>query len=504
MFQKILSVWLCFGLCSIMCAQNSFQIKGSVIDAHTLKPIEGANIIGKGVFSISSKTGAFTIKNVVKNTYALTISHMGYASQKVNIIVSPEMETVKILLNEASTALDEVEVHSKSKQRISKETPVVSHIVSKEFLDKNRENSLMQTLSKIPGVSTITIGSGQSKPVIRGLGFNRVAVVQNGIKHEAQQWGNDHGLEIDQYGINNIQIIKGPASLVYGSDAIAGVVDIQPNKIPLLNSFNGEVNVLGESNNDLLGISAGIETRKEKWFYRGRLTFRDYGDYKVPTDKINYENYIFELHDNNLRNTAGKEANASFSVGYVSENLKSETFFSNVNAKNGFFANAHGLEVRTSSIDYDSSNRDIDLPFHKVNHFKITNNTSWTKGDHAFHFDLGFQNNHREEHSEPVPHGYMPKPSDSKERQFNKNTYALNVRDVFKPNDLHDLVAGINVEFQDNNIGGWGFLIPNYNRFSIGAFVYDQFEIQPDLHLLAGIRYDYGLMDSKSYFDWYP
>lgn len=499
-----MSVWLCFSLCSIAFAQNSFQIKGIVRNVNTLLPIEGANIIGEGLFSISSATGAFIINNVVEDSYVFTISHIGYAPKTVTVIVEPEMGIVQVYLNESSTVLKEVEVHGKSKYRIVKETPIVSHTVSKEFLDENRENSLMQTLSKIPGVSTINIGSGQSKPAIRGLGFNRVVVVQNGIKHEAQQWGNDHGLEIDQYGIENIQIIKGPASLVYGSDAIAGVVDIQPNKIPLQNSFDGEVNILGESNNDLLGVSTSIEARKEKWFYRGRLTYRDYGDYKVPTDIINYENYIFELYDNNLRNTAGKEANASFSVGYVSDDIKTETFFSNVNAKNGFFANAHGLEVRTSSIDYDSSNRDIDLPFHKVNHFKIMNNTSVIMGKHTFYFDLGYQNNHREEHSEPVPHGYMPKPSNNKEREFNKNTFSLNMRNAIKLNDQHDIIAGINVEYQDNNIGGWGFLIPEYNRFTIGTFAYDQFEIHPDLHFLVGIRYDYGLVDTKSYYDWFP
>ena len=504
MFYKILSTWLCFSLCSIAVAQESFQIKGFIMNASTLQPINGANIIGEGLFSISSSTGEFSINNVNEGDLTITLSHVGYASKTMVVKVTKKVKEFKVYLKESATNLNEIEVYGKSKSRKIKETPTVTYSVSKEFFDENRGNSLMQTLSKIPGVSTIAIGSGQSKPVIRGLGFNRVAVVQNGIKHEAQQWGNDHGLEIDQYGIEDIKIIKGPISLLYGSDAIAGVVDIQLSKIPLQNSFNGEVNLLAESNNDLLGVSAGVQARKEKWFYRGRLTYRDYGDYKVPTDKISYENYIFELYDNNLRNTAGKEANASFSVGYVSDAIKTETFISNVNAKNGFFANAHGLEVRTSSIDYDSSNRDIDLPFHKVNHFKITNNTAVALGNHTVHFDLGYQNNHREEHSEAVPHGYMPKPSDSKEREFTKNTYALNVRDAFKPNNQHDIVIGLNTEYQDNNIGGWGFLIPKYNRFTIGAFAYDQFEINPNLHFLAGVRYDFGLLDTKSYFDWYP
>ncbi|RPE00252.1 TonB-dependent receptor [Aureibaculum marinum] len=499
----MLSIWLCFSLYSNVFAQDTFDIKGYVENGKTRQPIEGANVIGESLFAVTSSKGVFTFSNVKKGTYSFTISHMSYESKTIQIVVGPEMKEFTISLDESSTALEEVSIMAKSKKREVQESPTVSQIVSKEFLDLNRENSLMQTLKKIPGVSTISIGSGQSKPVIRGLGFNRVVVVQNGIKHEAQQWGNDHGLEIDQYGIENIQIIKGPASLVYGSDAIAGVVDIQPNKIPIQNSFKGEVNVVGESNNDLLGISAGVQARKEKWFYRGRLTYRDYADYKVPTDQINYENYIFTLHENNLRNTAGKEANASFSIGYVSENVTSETFISNVNAKNGFFANAHGLEVRTSSIDYDSSNRDIDLPYHKVNHFKIMNNTSMTLGNHTLHLELGYQNNHREEHSEPVPHGYMPKPFGSKEREFTKNTYALNIRDAFNPNKKHDVITGINIEYQDNNIGGWGFLIPEYNRFTIGAFAYDQVEVSHNLHFLAGIRYDFGLLQSKSYYDWF-
>ena len=304
----------------------------------------------------------FIIKNLSQGTHTLYISHVGFKTKEFTLHVKENMQTPVVALSIATTNLDEIEVHGKSKNRKLQETPTVSYEIDEEFLKQNRENSLMQTLDKLPGVSTINIGSGQSKPVIRGFGFNRVSVVQNGIKHEAQQWGSDHGLEIDQYGIEAIQIIKGPASLLYGSDAIAGVVNIKPAAVPIKNSFKGDVNLLGESNNDLYGISAGIQKRNNKWFYNGRITYRDYGDYKVPTDKINYENYIFELHKNNLRNTAGKEANASFSLGFITDHLKTVTYISNVNAKNGFFANAHGLEVRTSNIDYDSSNRDIDLP----------------------------------------------------------------------------------------------------------------------------------------------
>ncbi|MEO9571916.1 MAG: TonB-dependent receptor [Polaribacter sp.] len=503
MFHKVLILWLFFSLSSIIYAQKTYKIKGVVLNSKSLQPLEGVNIIGKKIFSITLKTGEFTIHKATKGIHIFKVSHLGFTSKEITIDVNKKTEFIKVFLEESNTTLEEIKVIGKTKKRTIKETPTVTEFVSKDFLLKNRENSLMQTLSKIPGVSTIKIGSGQSKPVIRGLGFNRVVVVQNGVKHEAQQWGNDHGLEIDQYGIENINIIKGAASLVYGSDAIAGVVDIEPNKVPLENSFNGEVNLLAESNNDLIGISFGLQKRKEKWFYRSRLTLRDYGDYKVPTEQINYENYIFTLEDHNLRNTAGREANANFSIGYISNKIISETFISNVYAKNGFFANAHGLEVRTSSIDYDASNRDIDLPYHKVNHFKVINNTSLEFENHTLLFDIGFQNNKREEHTEPTSHGYMPKPSNTKERDFHKKTFSLNIKDTFKPNEKHHIVAGINTEYQDNDIDGWGFLIPEYNRFTIGFFAFDKFEINTDFHLLAGLRYDYGSLQNKSYNDWF-
>nr|WP_262917825.1 TonB-dependent receptor [Muricauda sp. F6463D] len=500
----MLAALLLTGLCTITSAQESYTVKGLIVDISTENPIIGANIVGNNIHAISSLNGEFVLTNVPKGTHSLEISHIGYMKEKFTIAVNQNIDNVTIRLKEAVTNLEEVELLGKSEKRKAQELSTISIGVSKEFLENNRENSLMQTLRKIPGVSTISIGSGQSKPVIRGLGFNRVSVVQNGIKHEAQQWGNDHGLEIDQYGIDNIQIIKGPASLLYGSDAIAGVVDIQPPKVPMPNSFDGEVNLLGETNNNLLGISTGIQGRKESWFYRGRITYRDYGDYKVPTDKIYYEGYIFDLHENHLRNTAGMEADASFSLGYVSDHIKSETFFSNVNAKNGFFANAHGLEVRSSSIDYDSSDRDVDLPYHNVNHFKITNNTTIYKGLHTIQLDLGFQNNQREEHSEPVPHGYMPTPPDSKERVFTKNTYSLNLKDTYKPNGKHDIVLGVNTEYQNNNIGGWGFLIPAYERFVAGIFAFDHYKINENLHLQGGLRYDVGLMKTMAYTDWFP
>lgn len=492
------------GISYILNAQNIGLLHGTIIDSKTSKPIPNVIISLDSMMELTNNNGNFVFKGLNQGTHHIDIQKSGYEPTSYRIDLRSDSKNVIIPINEKVNNIDEIFLSKRDRKSAERESSIISLTVNKEFLEKNRESSLMQTLDKIPGVSSMNIGSGQSKPVIRGMGFNRVAVVQNGIKHEAQQWGSDHGLEIDQYGVESVQIIKGPASLLYGSDAVGGVINLESPSIPLKNTFQGSVNLLAESNNNLIGLSSGFKFRKEKWYYNGRLTYRDYGDYKVPTDKINFDGYTFTLYKNHLRNTAGQEANAAFSVGYTDGHIKSETFFSNVNAKNGFFANAHGLEVRNSQIDYDFSSRDIDLPSHQVNHFKVSNNTTLSFLSHSLNIDAGFQNNYREEYSEPIPHGYMPKPADSRERIFNKNTLTVNVTDVVQVYDRHEIITGFNVEQQNNRIGGWGFLIPAYNRFSAGGFIYDKYAISFDLHLQTGLRYDYGNYKTAAYYDWYP
>ena len=115
--------------------------------------------------------------------------------------------------------------------------PVTVETIGKNFFIRKNSGNFAKTLTAIPGMSSMDIGTGFSKPVIRGLGFNRVAVVDKGIVQQSQQWGADHGLEIDQYDVDNVSIHKGPMSLLYGSDAIGGVVEILPSSPPKDNGF---------------------------------------------------------------------------------------------------------------------------------------------------------------------------------------------------------------------------------------------------------------------------
>src|SRR5699024_7917236 len=128
----------------------------------------------------------------------------------------------------SATELSEVVITGVTRVTERKRSPVVIAAVDESELRQNASTNLIDGLKKVPGVSQITTGASVSKPVIRGLGFNRVLTLNNGIRQEGQQWGDEHGIEIDEYAVDRVEIIKGPGSLIYGSDGIAGVINFLP------------------------------------------------------------------------------------------------------------------------------------------------------------------------------------------------------------------------------------------------------------------------------------
>lgn len=432
--------------------------------------------------------------------HALTASAKAMSLPKDSVRISAQADSVKRMMRDG-VSLKEVVVSGSSNKEIQMKSALNVVRANQKFIEENFSGSLMQTLSRLPGVQAMNVGSGESKPVIRGLGFNRVLVAENGIKHEGQQWGDDHGLEIDQYAIDQAEVIKGPASLTYGSDAIGGVINLKSNTMPL-KKFAGQVNLFGRTNNESIGSSVRLTGRNGKFWYKANATWMDYADYKVPADSIEYYSYWIKLKDQRLRNTAGREMDGNLMLGYAGDRWNTSFRIADVNAKAGFFANAHGLEVRLSDIDYDSSRRDIDLPYHTVNHFWVSNHTDWNWADGMLEGNFAYQNNLQRELAEPVSHGYMPIPTNTLERSFTKQTFSANVK-AMQQMGKHDLQAGGNVEYQRNRQGGWGFILPDFEQLTFGVFAMDKWNLSDKLSLTAGARFDRGSVRIHSYHDWY-
>jgi len=393
-------------------------------------------------------------------------------------------------------------IYGESRRQELMHTSLGSVEVGRNYIENHFSASLSQSLSTIPGVQARAIGSGQSKPAIRGLGFNRIAVAVDGIKHEGQQWGDDHGLEIDQFSVDRVEVIKGPGALMYGSDAIGGVLSLYTNYLPV-EPFEGRVNLYGRSNNLQTGVSARLQGRSQHFYWKLHLTGSDYSDYKVPTDEIEYYSYRIPLKDGTLRNTAGRERDASLTLGYVGPRFRTDFKVADSWAKSGFFANAHGLEVRLSEIDYDASRRDIDLPWQSVNHLTVQNHSHFHGNGFTVDGDIAWQLNHREEQSEPVSHGYMPIPPDSRERVFRKHTLTGKLGSKIDISTRNQLQTGFDAEFQHNRRDGWGFIIPDFETTSLGVFAIDRFTVSEQLNFNAGVRYDHVATAIHAYKDWF-
>jgi len=480
-------------------AQTLFSISGKITDA-SKNPLPGVGIsiheLGRG--TQTDGVGNFSIAKLKPGKYHLHFVLLGYRAAELDVLLGNADAQISMLLEPASIELNNVTVEESMLKQSQREQSQSLSVVDRNSMLKNGNASLMRTLENVPGVSSISTGMGVSKPVIRGLSFNRVVVAENGIKQEGQQWGADHGLEIDQFSVERIEIIKGPASLLYGSDGLGGVFNIRPAPAPELNSTEAAVQSMYRSVNDFGGVSAMFAINRNNYFTRVRISAQDFADYRVPADSFIYNSYVLPIVNNRLKNTAGRENALQWMIGTTKSWGASSLTFSYFDQKSGFFSGAHGIP-RGYQLSDDTLRRDIDLPYQHVRHAKVISNSSFLLGKSWLELDLGFQNNHRSEYSYPHLHGKGPQPDGTLELDFMLQTYSLNSRLHIPQGEKRRWVLGANATHQRNAIGGFNFLIPNFSGNQAGAFAF--FKKDGNTVLLnAGLRFDYAQLNTERAF----
>ena len=404
-----------------------------------------------------------------------------------------------------SLLLPDVVVTESYQQRQAKKSALAVDVVDQDFLRKHFTGNFMQAMENIPGVQAMDIGSGFSKPMIRGMGFNRIAVLENGIKQEGQQWGADHGLELDAFNIGTVNVLKGPSSLLYGSDAMGGVIDITSPPVPSVDMLFGDVTLLGKSVNGTLGGSFMLGIKKSFWYAQVRYSEQHFGDYRIPTDTIVYLTQKMPVYGRKLKNTAGIELNIGFFAQYQRQRYKANYSVSNVYQKTGFFPGAHGIPD-ASRVEDDGDSRNMELPYSKVNHLKVTTLQQYAWEKLVLSGDFGFQNNHREEWSVFHTHyGSQPVPEKDpdKELAFNLNTLSASVKVRFIGSSSWEHALGWDGQHQRNDISGYSFLLPEYYRSTTGLLWLTTYKPNNVISVSGGMRYDYGYIHISSHEDAY-
>ena len=404
-----------------------------------------------------------------------------------------------------SMLLPDVVVTESYQQRQAKKSALTVEVIEQDFLRKHFTGNFMQAMENIPGVQAMDIGSGFSKPMIRGMGFNRIAVLENGIKQEGQQWGADHGLELDAFNIGTVNVLKGPSSLLYGSDAMGGVIDITSPPVPSVDMLFGDVTLLGKSVNGTLGGSFMLGIKKSFWYAQVRYSEQHFGDYRIPTDTIVYLTQKMPVYGRKLKNTAGIERNIGFFAQYQRQRYKANYSVSNVYQKTGFFPGAHGIPD-VSRVEDDGDSRNMELPYSKVNHLKVTTLQQYAWEKLVLSGDFGFQNNHREEWSVFHTHyGSQPVPEKDpdKELAFNLNTLSASVKVRFIGSSSWEHALGWDGQHQRNDISGYSFLLPEYYRSTTGLLWLTTYKPNNVISVSGGMRYDYGYIHISSHEDAY-
>jgi iron complex outermembrane receptor protein len=356
---------------------------------------------------------------------------------------------------------------------------------------KISSSNIINSLTKIAGVNALTTGPAISKPFIRGLGYNRVLVINDGVRQEGQQWGDEHGIEIDDYSVQRVEVLKGPASLMYGSDGLAGVINIQSLGQVAEGTINA--NVLGEyqTNSRLRGYYGSVAGNKNGF------SFNAYGSYKGAQDYENkYDGHVFNSKFNN-KNFGGmlgyggswghsfvRASNFDQHIGMIEGDRDDAT---------GQFLKpvAGGSEVIATNGDF----KEIDpfVPFQHVQHFKLSSDNSFNVGKNKLDVLVGYQRNQRKEFGDP------DNPNEP-EAYFDLKTVNYTAKLNIPYKGSWKTSIGVSGMVQTNKNRAEEALIPDYDLMDLGGFIFTQYH-KDKLSLSGGLRFDNRHVEGKQMMD---
>ncbi|MBC3539425.1 TonB-dependent receptor [Rufibacter sediminis] len=492
-FQRFfLLIGLLFSFGSTL-AQSNNSLSGTITDAQTASPLIGATLyltdLKRAV--TTDVNGQYQLQGLPKGRFLTEVRYIGYVT-KVQAITINGAVTANFALAPSVTEVRAVVVTGVSSSTEARLNPVPTTVVGREQLDRGSATNVIDAIAKTPGVAQISTGAGISKPVIRGLSFNRIITLNDGIKQEGQQWGDEHGIEIDEYSVDRAEVVKGPGSLMYGSDGIAGVINfLTPDPIEE-GKVIGNVSTNYQTNNNLLGYSAYNAGNLNGFNWAARLSQKVAGNYRND-------------YDGRVYNSGFRETNANGYVGLNKSWGYSHLAFSTFNQtvglvegerdENGNFlklVNRNGEAEEETATEEDLKGYGIGIPQQRINHFRVASQNNLVFDNSRLTFNLAWQQNLRREYGNPVD-------TEEEELAMRLRTFNYDVKYFLPHWGAWEPTVGVNGMVQQNRNEGEEVIIPEYRLWDAGVFAFIKREFGP-LHLSGGLRYDYRRIKSDALF----
>lgn len=445
---------------------------------------EGRSDQFKGWTLVTDGNGDFRLEGLCAGEYWLVVTHAGYDTV-IRHLVLRKNEHTDIDLVPGAAALEEVTVTGQRKVAAGGWRQELSG----RELEASLGGNLAEALSRINGVSMLQTGSTIAKPVIHGLHSNRVLIINNGIRQEGQQWGNEHAPEIDPFIAGKLTVVKGVEELRYGSDAIGGVVLVEPRALLSAPGYRAGLHTQYATNNRQLLVSGSWEEQLKKfptWTYRVQGTFRKAATIATPGYRLN--------------NTALEEKSGSLTATYRKEHFQSEWYYSFYQSQVGIFTGSHigNLTDLEAAIKADSpaptfTGQDsyrIGRPYQDIVHHLMKSRNRIDKGNSRFNIILAGQYNNRREYD-------LVRNAADKGSQLDLEIVTLSEEINWEHPRVKEFsgTVGVVAMQQENSYSG-RYLIPNYTSFSYGGYAIEKWA-KGRWNLQGGLRVDRKQIDTR-------
>jgi iron complex outermembrane receptor protein len=503
LFMKIIKrlSYILFILLTLSTAANAVNLTpvdegtltGIVTDKASGTTIPGAtvSIPDLRLATSTNTSGKYTLKNLPKGVYLVSVTFVGYAAYTQKIDLSNTI-TLNVALTVSSIEEAEVVVTGVSRATELKRDPVPMVAIGKTYIDQHSASgNVIDEIANLPGISAVTTGPNISKPFIHGLGYNRVVTAVDGIRQEGQQWGDEHGIEVDQNAVDRVEVIKGPASLTYGSDAIGGVVNLISAPPVAEGKILGSVQEIYGTNNGLFNESFKLQGNNNGLVWGTVISDKVAKDYENQHDG---RVYATNFNEKDGRVMVG--LNKSWGYSYLNASA-----FDDLQAIPDGSRDPLNRKFTKQITDSDTYRPDV-LPselnsyalpvLHQhVQLYRIYDVSNFIIGSGNLMVNLGYQYSHRREFTHPED-------ADVPGLNLELTTWTYDFKYNFNIAKTWETTIGVNGQYQNNTLGySTDFPIPAYHQFDVGPF----FAVKKSfgkLDLSGGARYDVRSFSGKA------
>ncbi len=466
--KRIILFW--FLILSYQLSISQINISGKITDNKNL-PLPGVTVfapdMNKG--TVSDINGNYKLENLARGTQKIQYTFLGYTNHVESLQVKDENIIVNVKLHESAIEMEELVVTG-GYSSTQHENAVKIEILKLDPRNLESSPNFMEIITKVPGVDMISKGSGVSKPVIRGLSMNDILVLNNGVRFENYQYSSHHPLGIDEFGISDIEIIKGPASMIYGSDAIGGVINFIKEKPAPVGTFVGDYNLQLFSNTLGMTNNLGLKGSSNKFFGGVRIGQKTNADFLQGGG---------EFVPNSRFNEMSLKANAGFT-----DKIGTFKLFYDYNQQKLGLVEDEALEEITQR------GRKNEIFFQQLNTHLLSLQNKLYLGNYKLDVNAAFQNTEFSHIGE----------KDTYEIQMQLSTLTYDVKFYLPSDDKSEYIVGLQGFNQENtNINHREIiLLPDAITNNYSAFALLQYTFFNKLKFQTGLRYDIKNISSQA------